>query len=119
MALEKNACVTKDGPLAKSATSGVRSLALAKGLLHYVSNMPANIAKEPGRALGRNPDRLTPAERLALAGKYIALEIYSPEALPLRRIEAIGDSLAECLRNLQARGLDPRRFEFTRLARAY
>ena len=62
---------------------------------------------------------MTLAERLALAGKYIALEIYSPEALPLRRIEAIGDSLAECLRNLQARGLDPRRFEFTRLAKPY
>ena len=81
--------------------------------------MTANIAKEPGRALGRNPDRLTLAERLALAGKYIALEIYSPEALPLRRIEAIGDSLADCWRNLQARGLDPRHFEFTRLARPY
>jgi hypothetical protein len=81
--------------------------------------MTANIAKEPGRALGRNPDRLTLTERLALAGKYIALEIYSPEEIPLRRIEAIGDSMAECLRNLQSRGLDPRRFEFTRLARPY
>ena len=65
--------------------------------------MTANAAKDAGRALGRNPDRLTPAERLALAGKFIALEIYSPEALPLRRIEAIGDTLAECLRNLKSR----------------
>ena len=76
-------------------------------------------ANNAGRALGRNPDRLTLSERLALAGKYIALEIYSPEAIPLRRIEAIGDSLADCVRTLQSRGLDPRNFEFTRLARPY
>jgi len=81
--------------------------------------MTANAAKDAGRALGRNPDRLTPVERLALAGKYIALEIYSPETLPLRRIEAVGDTLAECLRNLKSRGLDARRFEFSRLARQY
>ena len=105
--------------LAKASATRLRHQERARGLIHYVSNMIANIAKEPGRALGRNPDRLTLAERLVLAGKYIALEIYSPEALPLRRIEAIGDSLAECLRNLQSRGLDPRRFEFTRLARPY
>jgi hypothetical protein len=81
--------------------------------------MIANAVKDAGRVLGRNPDRLTPAERLALAGKYVALEIYSPEAIPLRRIEAIGDSLAECLRTLQSRGLDPRLFEFNRLAPPY
>ncbi len=81
--------------------------------------MTANAVKDAGRALGRNPDRLTPAERLALAGKYIALEIYSPETIPLRRIEAIGGSLADCLRTLKQRGLDPRQFEFTRLARPF
>jgi hypothetical protein len=81
--------------------------------------MPANAVKDAGRALGRNPDRLTPAERTALAGKYIALEIYSPEVTPLRRIEAIGDSLAECAKSLKARGLDPLQFEFTRLAPPY
>jgi len=74
---------------------------------------------DAARAIGRNPDRLSVAERLALAGKYIALEIYSPETTPLRRIEAIGDSVAECMRNLRARGLDPRHFEFTRLAPPY
>jgi hypothetical protein len=81
--------------------------------------MNANAAKDAGRVLGRNPDRLTLAERLALAGKYIALEIYSPDTIPLRRIEAIGDSTAECLRTLRSRGLDPRQFEFVRLARPY
>ncbi len=48
-------------------------------------------------------------------GKYIALEIYSPDTLPLRRIEAIGDSLGECIRMLKSRGLDPMHFEFTQL----
>jgi hypothetical protein len=81
--------------------------------------MTANAAKDAGRALGRNPDRLTLAERRALVGKYIALEVYSPDTIPLRRIEAIGDSVAECLRTLESRGLDPRMFEFTRLAPPY
>lgn len=81
--------------------------------------MTGNAAKDAAHALGRNPDRLTPAERLALAGKFIALEIYSPETLPLRRIEAIGDSLAECLRSLKSRGLDPHHFEFTRVTPPY
>jgi hypothetical protein len=81
--------------------------------------MTANAAKDAGHALGRNPDRLTLGERQALTGKYIALEIYSPDTIPLRRIEAIGDSLAECLRNLKSRGLDARQFEFSRLAPPY
>ena len=81
--------------------------------------MTATAGNNPARVIGRSPDRLTPAERLALAGKYVALEIYSPESIPLRRIEAIGDTLAECLRNLKARGLDARLFEFTRLAPPY
>ncbi len=67
------------------------------------------------RALGRSPDRLTLEERQTLAGKFVALEIYTPEALPLRRIEAIGDSLADCVRMLKARGLDPTQFEFSPL----
>jgi len=70
-------------------------------------------------ALGRNPDQLSLEERTELAGKYVALEIYTPESLPLRRIEAIGDSVAECVRMLQSRGLDPAKFEFTRLKLAY
>lgn len=81
--------------------------------------MVASAAKDVGRAIGRNPDRLTLTERLALAGKYIALEVYSPETIPLRRIEAIGDSLAECVRMLRSRGLDPAQFEFSRLAPPY
>jgi hypothetical protein len=70
-------------------------------------------------AIGRNPDSLTVVERLALIGKYVALEIYSPAVIPLRRIEAIGDSVADCVRVLRSRGLDPSRFEFTRLHPPY
>lgn len=75
--------------------------------------------KDPKEAIGRSPDRLTLDERKALIGKTIAMEVYSPQSLPLRRIEAIGDTVAECVRQLQDRGLDPAIFEFTRLGPAY
>jgi hypothetical protein len=75
--------------------------------------------KDPARAIGRSPERLTLEERLALAGKYVALEVYTPENLALRRIEAIGDSVEECIRILDTRGLDPRRFEILRLRAPY
>jgi len=76
---------------------------------------PAMATADPRKALGRSPERLTPEERIALTGKYIALEVYTPENLALRRIEAIGDSLADCMRMLRERGLDVRNFEFSRL----
>lgn len=76
-------------------------------------------ANSTDRAIGRSPDDLSLEERIELTGKYIAMEIYTPKALPLRRIEAIGDSLAECVRMLKARGLDPAQFEFTRLPAPY
>lgn len=75
--------------------------------------------KHSQSAIGRSPDRLTLSERNALTGKYVALEIYTPENLAYRRIEAIGDSLAECVGMLQSRGLAPEKFEFSRLAPPY
>ncbi len=81
--------------------------------------MTASAAKDPQQAIGRAPDRLTLEERFAFVGKYVALEIYSPETTPLRRIEAIGDSPQDCISQLLARGLDPARFEFTRLPPPY
>ena len=81
--------------------------------------MVASSVKSPRAAIGRSPDSLTLEERLHLIGKYVALEIYSPETTPLRRIEAIGDSVEECLRMLKERGLDPIHFEFTRLGPPY
>jgi len=76
-------------------------------------------SKHADRAIGRNPDQLNLDERIALTGKFIALEIYSPEVLPLRRIEAIGDSIEECVRMLKTRGLDPQLFEYSRLTPPY
>ena len=81
--------------------------------------MPVSAANDPKQAIGRAPERLNLAERRALVGKFIALEIYTPEALPLRRIEAIGESVEECVGQLTARGHDPARFEFTRLGPPY
>jgi hypothetical protein len=81
--------------------------------------MPVSAAKDPRQAIGRNPDRLDLPERHALAGKFIALEIYTPATLPFRRIEAIGNSIDECARMLKERGLDPGQFEFTRLTPPY
>jgi len=45
----------------------------------------------------------------------MAFELYTPKTLPTRLIEAIGDSPADCIRMLRARGRDPRQFEFTPL----
>ena len=81
--------------------------------------MPTSAVQDPRQAVGRNPDRLTLEERLALIGKYVALEIYTPETLPFRRIEAIGDSTEECIRMLKERGLNPAQFEFSRLTPPY
>jgi hypothetical protein len=81
--------------------------------------MSAAVLKDPKQVIGRSPDSLTLEERLALAGKYIALEIYSPATTPLRRIEAIGNSAGECIAQLDSRGLDPTQFEFSPLPPPY
>jgi hypothetical protein len=80
--------------------------------------MPVNV-KDSSKAIGRSPEQLTLDERLQLTGKYVALEFYSPETLPFRRIEAIGDSIEECIRMLKSRGLDPGQFEYSRLGPPY
>ncbi|MGC9971954.1 MAG: hypothetical protein ABSE56_15355 [Bryobacteraceae bacterium] len=67
------------------------------------------------KAIGRAPERLTLTETIDLAGQFVALELYSPATTPLRLIQAIGESPEDCIRQLAARGLDPRRYEFTRL----
>ena len=70
---------------------------------------------DPARAMGRAPEQLSLPEAQALAGKFVALEVYTPKTLPLRRIEAIGDEPEDCLRQLAASGRDPLRYELTRL----
>lgn len=69
--------------------------------------------------VGRSWDRLNLEERELLYGSYIAREMYTPETLPLQRMEALGDSVEACVRVLQERGLDPLNFEFVRLDPAY
>mgnify|MGYP001177219897 CR=1 FL=1 len=69
--------------------------------------------------IGRAVDRLTLDEREALIGKFAAQEVYSPERLPLQRMEALGDSVQDCVKQLQDRGLDPMSFEFTILGPPY
>jgi hypothetical protein len=69
--------------------------------------------------LGRHPDTLSIEERRQYAGKWIALEIYSPATLPLREIAAVGEDPADCAAQLQERGLDPATFEYSLIKLAY
>ena len=71
------------------------------------------------RFIGRPVDQLTLPERLALAGKWVAMELYTPQTLPLRTIEALARSAPECIEQLQSRNLDPANFEFQMLRRPY
>ena len=80
----------------------------------------AAIGKPPAESiLGRSPDDLSLKENSALFGQLVALQIYTPEELPLRRIEALGDTIQDCVAMLRKRGLDPLKFEFTPLKPPY
>lgn len=81
--------------------------------------MPSSARLDPDRFIGRPPDRLTLEEREALVGKYIARQIYTPKNLALQRIEALGDTVEECVAILRRRGLEPLNFEFVRLNPPY
>jgi len=74
---------------------------------------------KPEKLIGRAPDRLTLAEREALVGRYIAMEIYTPENLALQTIEAVGDTVQDCVAMLRQRGRDPLAHEFIRLNPPY
>lgn len=68
---------------------------------------------DSSKIIGRAPDQLSPAERAALRGRWIALEIYSPATLPLKRIEAVGENVAACAAEVARRGLKPSEFEYS------
>lgn len=74
---------------------------------------------DPSSFLGRAPEWLSLDEQRLLSGWWIALEIYSPRTTPLRRIEALGKSAAECSLILEQRGLDPREYECVLLRPPY
>jgi hypothetical protein len=65
--------------------------------------------------IGESPERLTLAECAQYSGWWMALELYTPEALPLRLIEALGRSSSACIAELHRRGLAPARFEYVQL----
>ena len=65
--------------------------------------------------IGNAPDRLDLATREATVGMVIAMQIYSPANLALQRIQAIGDTVQECVAQLKDQGLDPLDYEFSRL----
>lgn len=67
---------------------------------------------DSSKLLGRAPDQLTLDERSRLAGKWVAIEIYTPATLPLRRIEAVGENALACAAELRRRQLNPGDFEF-------
>jgi len=67
--------------------------------------------KPESTLIGRPIDGLTLTERLDHAGQWVALEIYSPQTLPLRQITAQGASAAECVTQLADRGLNPANYE--------
>jgi len=69
--------------------------------------------------VGRPIDGLTLAERLDSAGRWVALEIYTPETLPVRQIAAEGSSSGECAARLNEQGLDPANYEFQVLRPPY
>jgi hypothetical protein len=69
--------------------------------------------------VGRPFDGLTLPERIEHSGRWVALEIYTPQTLPLRTIEAEGASAAECAAQLAARGLEAARFEYFLLKPPY
>jgi hypothetical protein len=74
---------------------------------------------EPSKLVGFEYDRLSYEQRAALAGKWIAMEVYSPKTTPLRNIEAVGDSAEDCARQLLSRGLAPAKFEFSQVTPPY
>ncbi len=65
--------------------------------------------------VGLPVDRLDLATREAVVGKVVAVQIYTPKNLALQRIEAIGESVQECVKQLEATGKDPLEFEFSRM----
>jgi hypothetical protein len=71
------------------------------------------------KLIGQPIDGLSLADRWKFSGVWVALEVYTPQKMPLRMIEAVGGSAAECIRHLISRGLDASRFEFIPLPQPY
>jgi hypothetical protein len=70
-------------------------------------------------ALGHSPEELELGLREQLEGYWIALELYDPHRLPLRKITAVAATPAECFATLKSKGLDLAHFEVVRLTAAH
>jgi len=66
----------------------------------------------PSRFVGCAPERFSASDWRQVSDLWAAFEIYSPRTTPLRRIAALGRSVAECIDALAALRLDPRNFEY-------
>jgi hypothetical protein len=84
-----------------------------------LKTVPDRSTALPSALTGKPIDGLTAAERWKNAGVWVAIELYTPQSMPLRQIAATGASAEECMAELSARGLDPTRFEFVPLAQPY
>jgi hypothetical protein len=71
--------------------------------------------RTPEALIGESPERLTLPECERYAGWWMALELYTPETLPLRLVEALGRSSTDCIAQLNKRGLAPANFEYVQL----
>lgn len=69
--------------------------------------------------VGKPVDGFTLADQWRYAGVWVALELYTPQTLPMRLIAAAGASAGECIAQLRKQGLDPERFEYRPLAQPY
>lgn len=69
--------------------------------------------------MGKSLDGLSVSDRWKLAGAWMATELYSPQRLPLRIMQAIGADALDCIRQLRARGLDPELHEYSPIAQPY
>lgn len=78
-----------------------------------------NDTEELARFVGRPFEGLSLSERWRLSGAWIAMERYTPERLPLRVMEAVASTAAECIEQLKVRGLDPARYEFQAMEQPY
>jgi hypothetical protein len=73
----------------------------------------------PEKYIGRPLENLSLADRWKLSGKWVALEIYTPDTTPIRTIQALGDSAKDCVDQLSQRGLNPTAYEFFPLSQPY
>ncbi len=69
--------------------------------------------------IGKSLDGLPLSDRWDISGNWIATELYSPQRLPLRTIEAIGADARDCIRQLRERGRDPALFEYSPVPQPY